>query len=49
MANLKIMTFSSAFSIAQGVALGGSFLLCVGVWYWVNRFNFGVLEYTFAR
>ncbi len=49
LANLKIMTFSSAFSIAQGGALGGSFLICLGVWVWVSGFNFGVLEYTFMR
>lgn len=49
LANLKIMTFSSAFSLAQGTALGVSFLLCILVWVWVSRSDFGVLEKTFFQ
>ena len=49
MANLKIATFSNSFSKAQLVLLVGSWGCAVLVWFWVNRFDFGVLEFTFGQ
>ena len=47
LANLKICTFSSSFSVLQVILLSGSYVLGLIVWAWVSCFATGVLEFTF--
>src|SRR3990167_218921 len=46
LSNLKIATFSAAYSIATVVGMIGSFIACLLAWVFVSSFDYGVLEHT---
>ena len=49
MANIKIATFSNSLSLAQGIALVGSFVLEILVWVWVSFISSNVLRKSFQE
>jgi hypothetical protein len=48
LANVKVATFSSAFSIATVVGMSGSVILFLLFWLYINGDNIGVLWDTFG-
>lgn len=48
LANLKILTFSSTFSVLGLVAFFGSVTLFVISWIWVSSFEVGEIEFSYS-